>query len=245
MSQSRQKQKTISEAAKKLLEKLNEIYKRYKQLLEEKQKLIEEYNEKLLQIEAKITDMYAEAARILDELEQHGLSINEIKQVLSSIPDEFFRDVARIRRKKVDKKQLDQAIKKTYEELMEEKTTPVVIKALRKVQSSPSGITTSIARPPSSSSDRGKFICPLCGEEHDKETEQVTITICRPCQAFIETWLIPNNVFEKHGAEFLAKYRRLSEKIRRLGELERAYRNLVRYLRSRGIRVPKELLVAG
>jgi len=248
MSQARQKQKTISEAARKLLERLNEIYRRYKELVEEKDRLIKEYNQKLLQIEAEITDLYAEAARIIDELvHEHGLSINDIKLILRSVPDEFFKDIVRIRRKKVDKKQLEQAVKKTYEELMkqEEESAPLVIRALRKVQASPTGVTSlstrlQSSRPP----QRDRFVCPLCGEEHDKETEQVTITICRHCQAFLETWLIPNRVFEGHGAPFLTKWQNLSEKIRKLNNLERAYRNLLRYVKSRGISVPKELLVS-
>lgn len=240
MSQAKQKQKTISEAARKLLERLNEIYQRYKKLVEEKEKLIREYNQRLLQIEAEITDIYAEAARIIDELERdHGLRIEDIKPILKSVPDEFFRDVARIRRKKVDKKQLEQAIRKTYEELMEEESAPAIFKALRRVQPAPPSIT----RLERLKEARDKFICPFCGEEHDREAEQATITICRHCQAFLETWLIPNRVFEGHGAPFLTKWRNVSDRVRRLSEVEKAYRNLLKYLKNRGITVPEELLV--
>ena len=232
-----QRQRLVSEKAKKLLEKLNEIYRKVQELTEEKKRLIEEYQDRLKRIESEIVSLFIEAGRILDELEtKHGLSLSQVQSFFKTIPPTFFKNAVRLYRKKPSSAAISTAVEKTYGELVEgDASTPAVLKTLRKI--------STVKPPPPPSRGREKFICPLCQEEHDKETEMVTIQICRSCHAFMETWLIPYKVFEGHGRPFVLKWQNAARSLERLKRVERAYRNLLRYLKSRGIPVPEELIV--
>lgn len=233
----------MSENAKKLLERLNELYKRICELMEEKKKLIAEYQERLKQIESELVSLFVEAGKVLDELEsQYGLSMNEVKNILKFVPDKFFKNALKIYRKKPERTDIDIAVRKTFDELVpkdEDASTPAIIKTLKAIQRAPPSIVESVLRPAKKSIE--VFFCPLCQEEHDIETERDSIYICKHCKSLIETYLIGMNVFKNHGQLFVLEWKERAEAIRKLSELEKKYNILLRYLKSRNIVIPREL----
>lgn len=234
-----QEEKSINERAKKLLERLNEIYKQICELTEQKKKLIDEYQEKLKQIESEIVSLFMEAGKILDELEdQYDLTINDIKGLLKSIPDKFFKNALSTYKKKPSRTDVKVAVEQTYELIKEDDaSSPAILKALKTIQrGEATRVSTSIKK------SREVFFCPLCQEEHDKDTEYDTLHVCRQCKSLLETWLIGMDVFKNHGNQFILEWKARADALRRLKKLEEKYNHIIRYLRNRNIAIPSELL---
>ncbi|MEM1532306.1 MAG: hypothetical protein QW599_05630 [Nitrososphaerota archaeon] len=236
--QQKAKTKELSEAIKKYLEKLVEIHNRIKQLVEEKKHLIDEYQEKLKELESQIVMLYMEAGRILDILaSEYGFSLSEIKDVLKVVPESFFKNALEVYKRKPDRNDINIAVERTYKRVVSEDDTIIrALKASQKLIQTHKHISEPLEKEKTSET----FVCPLCQEEHDKETGLDVLRLCKQCKSFIETWLIGLKVFNDHGRKFVVEWKEWVNTQSKYEELRKKHSLLLQYLRKRDISIPKE-----
>jgi len=240
----------LAEKAKKFLEDLESLYRKIKELMEQKKQLVEEYQEKLKQIESQIVECFIEAGRILDRLEkEEGISPKEVQVLLPDIPKTFFENALRIYRKNLPKPAISTAVERAYRELAreEEPSSPAILRVLRAVAATaPPAGQRAVGRleRPRPEEQKATFICPLCQEEHDRDTELVTIQVCRPCRQLMESYLIPMGIFKNHGITFVKQWKNTADVYKRYLKLKNCYKRLLDYLKGAGVEVPKEYQAA-
>ena len=234
-----------SEKAKKLMEDLESLYKRIKELMEQKKKLVEEYQERLKEIESQIVESFIEAGRILERLEkEEGISPREVQILLPSIPKTFFENALKVYRKNLPKPAISTAVEKAYKELAreEEPHSPAILRVLKTVSATPTSESRAFGKleRPRLEEEKATFICPLCQEEHDRDTELVTMQVCRLCRTFIEQYIISMGVFKNHGVVFVKQWKNTADVYKKYLKLKNSYKNLLGYLKSLNVAVPKE-----